>query len=561
MPAIRCEVVLNSKQSQRAPSLIPASATPHPESTNSIRAFVFKTAQSKLRAKKPSRIFVGQTGQELLSEEDWKSHFKNDMVLLVSSGEDYVGAKSESKIHADANPNCLVEVLALKAQTDALSITQLTTTAHTLPGIVHAVGQPDLHPGTKFPIGAVFASRKWIHPPLIGGDIGCGMAWYKTTLPRSQVDGDKGKKVAEKLRGLEGQWKSPAHRGAWLQNERGSCAAGEQWDVSLGTIGAGNHFAELQVVEESSMTDDGDTTLRQDDVVLLVHSGSRGYGSSILKKYTAGSQTSLEDTSPEGIAYMKEHNTACQWARANRELIALRFLSCLEPGNEDWYLGASGAKGDIDVDVPAIQQAKKALQQRKVIDIWHNHVERVTWPPSPPSSRVQESARMPALSETTSKLTLDNEVPWDEEKLVYIHRKGAAPTCDPTSHKPLSVLPLPGSRGTPTLLLEPALSEATGWGLKNAHSVAHGAGRAMSRAKALSSLSQKYKGQNLLEPRCAERQGTWVICDEKDLVFEEAAEAYKDVEAVGQDLVHAGVAKVVGWCRARVSYKVRNEAR
>ncbi|KAH9865756.1 hypothetical protein J1614_009343 [Plenodomus biglobosus] len=559
MPPIRCEVVLNSKQSQRAPLLIPASATPDPESTNSIRAFVFKTAQSKLRAKKPSRIFAGQTGQELLSEEDWKSQLKNDIVLLVSSGEDYVGAKSESKIHAGANRECLVEILALKAQTDALSITQLTTTAHTLPGIVHAVGQPDLHPGSKFPIGAVFASRRWIHPPLIGGDIGCGMAWYKTTLPRSQVDGDKGKRVAEKLRGLEGQWKSPAHREAWLQNNHDSCAAGEQWDISLGTIGAGNHFVELQVVEESSMTN-GHATLRQDDVVLLVHSGSRGYGSSILKKYTAGSQTSLEDTSPEGIAYMKEHNRACQWAQANRELIALRFLSCLEPGNEDWYLGASGAKGDTDANVPAIQQAKKALQQRKVIDIWHNNVERVTWPPSPPSSKGQESASMPTLSET-SKLTLDDEVPWEEEKHVYIHRKGAAPTYDPTSHKPLSVLPLPGSRGTPTLLLEPAFPKATGWGLKNALSLAHGAGRAMSRAKALSSLSQKYKGQNLLEPRSTDPQGTWVICDEKHLVFEEAPEAYKDVEAVGQDLVHAGVAKVVGWCRARVSYKVRNEAR
>jgi RNA-splicing ligase RtcB len=80
----------------------------------------------------------------------------------------------------------------------------------------------------------------------------------------------------------------------------------------------------------------------------------------------------------------------------------------------------------------------------------------------------------------------------------------------------------------------------------------------MSRAKALSSLSQKYKGQNILQPRSGD-EGTWVICDEKDLVFEEAPDAYKDVQAVGQDLVDAGVATIVGWCRARVSYKVRNE--
>ncbi|XPS75019.1 hypothetical protein M3J09_007131 [Ascochyta lentis] len=81
----------------------------------------------------------------------------------------------------------------------------------------------------------------------------------------------------------------------------------------------------------------------------------------------------------------------------------------------------------------------------------------------------------------------------------------------------------------------------------------------MSRAKALSLLSQKYKGQNILQPRAGDIEGTWVVCDEKDLVFEEAPDACKDVQAVGQDLVDAGVANIIGWCRARVSYKVRNE--
>jgi RNA-splicing ligase RtcB len=83
----------------------------------------------------------------------------------------------------------------------------------------------------------------------------------------------------------------------------------------------------------------------------------------------------------------------------------------------------------------------------------------------------------------------------------------------------------------------------------------------MSRSKALSALSSKYKGQDILQPRTEDREGTWVICDEKDLVWEEAPEAYKDVQMVGQDLVDAGVAEIVGWCRAIVSYKVRNEAR
>lgn len=81
----------------------------------------------------------------------------------------------------------------------------------------------------------------------------------------------------------------------------------------------------------------------------------------------------------------------------------------------------------------------------------------------------------------------------------------------------------------------------------------------MSRAQALSSLSQKCKGQNILQPRAGDIVGAWVVCDEKDFVFEEAPDAYKDVQAVYQDLVNAGAANIIGWCRARVSYKVRNE--
>ncbi|KAH6615183.1 tRNA-splicing ligase RtcB-domain-containing protein [Boeremia exigua] len=549
--ATRVTVANNAKQSQKTPLVIPASLTTDPAAASSVRALVFKTAQSKLKVKKPSRVFVKQTGYELVNEQDWKSSMSNDIVLLVSSGEEYVGVGKETVVHEDVNSSCPVEILASNAEVESLAITQLDTTAHTLPGIIHAVGQPDLHPGTKFPIGAVFASKKWIHPPLIGGDIGCGMAWYRLALSRSQVDGDKGKKVAEKLRGLEGPWRTQENRELWLQDREGSCSAGEEWDSSLGTIGAGNHFAEIQVVEESS--NPSHEGIRQNDVVLLVHSGSRGYGGSVLKKYTADSQASLEEGSPEAIAYLEEHDKACRWAKANRDLIALRFLACLEPGNENWQLGVSDPDSSTDIHLTMIEESKLALQARKVVDIWHNNVERVQWPPSALPSSAS------GLAEVTSNLSLkENE---RTQEYVYIHRKGAAPTYDPRTHLPLALLPLPGSRGTPTLILQPSFSEATSWGLKNALSLAHGAGRSMSRAKALSSLSQKYRGQNILQPRAGEAEGTWVICDEKDLVFEEAPDAYKDVQAVGQDLVDAGVATNIGWCRARVSYKVRNETR
>ncbi|KAF9696008.1 hypothetical protein EKO04_005968 [Ascochyta lentis] len=410
---MRVTVVNNAKQSQKAPLLIPASAIADPTVANSIRSHVFKSAQSKLKLKKPSRVYVGKTGQELTSKEGWRNNIKNDVVLFVSAGEEYVGARKEPTVHADVKPDCPTEFLASNAPVDSLAITQLTATAHTLPGIVHAVGQPDLHPGTKFPIGAVFASKKWIHPPLIGGDIGCGMSWFKLTLPRSQVDGDKGKKVAEKLRGLEGPWRTQEHR--------------KRWD-------------------------------RMKKVAALLREGS-----------------------PEAIQYIKEHDKA--------------------------------SKGG-----------------------------------TLPLSTLVEDATYLTIEDARS-----------QQEYVYIRRKGAAPTYNPETRLPLNLLPLPGSRGTPTLILQPSFSALTSWGLKNALSLAHGAGRSMSRAKALSLLSQKYKGQNILQPRAGDIEGTWVVCDEKDLVFEEAPDACKDVQAVGQDLVDAGVANIIGWCRARVSYKVRNE--
>lgn len=77
-----------------------------------------------------------------------------------------------------------------------------------------------------------------------------------TRLSPSQVKGDKGRKVAEKLRRLEGAWRTQKARETWLENdnEAANCSAGEERDTALGTIGAGNHFAELQVVEESIMS-------------------------------------------------------------------------------------------------------------------------------------------------------------------------------------------------------------------------------------------------------------------------------------------------------------------
>ncbi len=441
MPATRVTVASNSNQSQKTPLLIPASASLDPNASPSCYSLVIKTAQSKLRLKKAQRVFV-HGGQELTGQRDWEQLLKNDLVLLVSIGEEYVGSRKEDdrsdgghggqRGNADVNPDCSIEVLAVDAFVDSLSVTQLETTARTLPGMVHAAAQPDLHPGTKFPIGAVFVSQGWIHPPLIGGDIGCGMAWFKTRLSRSQVEGDKGRKIAEKLRGLEGPWRTQRARETWLENDKGtaSCSAGEEWDSALGTIGAGNHFAELQVVEESVKskpaiaTEASQHDLYEGEVVVLVHSGSRGYGGHILKQYTKDGRESIREDDPMAKSYLEEHDRACTWASRNRDLIALRFLACLEPGETSWDLGTNDS--DPDSHSSAIRAARLAVQARKVVDIYHNNVEATTWPPS-----LKPDENSGEVSPTLADLQIK------APQKVYIHRKGAAPTHDPLTKIPL----------------------------------------------------------------------------------------------------------------------------
>jgi len=85
----------------------------------------------------------------------------------------------------------------------------------------------------------------------------------------------------------------------------------------LGNIGAGNHFAEIQVMEDLRVEAQGACSLCEDDVVLLVHSGSRVYGGDILKRYSSDLKPSLRDDDPKATDFWAEQAKACDWAKAN----------------------------------------------------------------------------------------------------------------------------------------------------------------------------------------------------------------------------------------------------
>ena len=116
------------------------------------------------------------------------------------------------------------------------AVRQLEATAR-LAGMRLCVGMPDLHPGKGHPIGAAMVARGVVYPHLVGGDIGCGMGLWQTDLKQKKIKRDK---WAERLHGLETPWDGDTV--AWL-GELGIEAA--EHDQALGTIGGGNHFAEV----------------------------------------------------------------------------------------------------------------------------------------------------------------------------------------------------------------------------------------------------------------------------------------------------------------------------
>ena len=124
---------------------------------------------------------------------------------------------------------------------ESLAIQQLHTTAN-LPNMQRVVGMPDLHPGRGYPIGAAFFSVGRFYPALVGNDIGCGMALWQTDILTRKYNADKFEKRLSDLDDVAEE--------SWLEENLPSAFAQHPWRSSLGSIGGGNHFAELQQVDQ-----------------------------------------------------------------------------------------------------------------------------------------------------------------------------------------------------------------------------------------------------------------------------------------------------------------------
>ena len=339
-----------------------------------------------------------------------------------------------------------------------------------LPGVRTVAAMPDLHPGKYGPVGcAILADR--IHPQLVGSDIGCGMGLFELDIPARKLRLDQ---LAERLGALDQRWDGGM--------DDVLAAAGLQstaFDASLGSIGGGNHFCEVQAIEEILVPDvAAQAGLDRHSAFVLVHSGSRGLGFSILEQVLRGGCTALDPVSSAGKSYIDAHDHAVRWARLNRRIIAER--------------AATAARAEL----------------RLVNDLAHNMVE------------------------------LRSGVSGD---ILALHRKGAAAS-------DRGLVPVPGSRGTLSYLVEPLDTTRP----ETLASLAHGAGRKYDRA----SMHGRVRGKKSDVARLARNPyGGLVVCGDRGLLVEEAPEAYKSIDRVIADLVAFGLVRVVATFRPLVTFK------
>lgn len=170
---------------------------------------------------------------------------------------------------------------------------------------------PDLTSASPVPVGTSVEVCDHIYPKWIGTDIGCGITLFE--IDSEILDIKKYKEYAEKLQTTYQE--THIGNGVIKKVIKDCDVKNEDFNDCLGSIGGGNHFAELVRVDYSGMGE-----LDSNKLYLCVHSGSREYGVDI--------QTKIKDTllhKDNSKSFIDMHDDAVRWAKANRILIAEKF--------------------------------------------------------------------------------------------------------------------------------------------------------------------------------------------------------------------------------------------
>ena len=223
-------------------------------------------------------------------------------------------------------------IVPLKVWTDSLEEEALEQALHmtNLPfSFRHAAVMADGHRGYGVPIGAVLVTRNVVVPYAVGVDCGCGVRAWKTefTVEEFMPKRDEVMKLIQELVPV-GFHKHPVLQDDWLENSGiATCeipVVDREYDnsrMSLGTLGGGNHFIEIQADED-------------DNVWAMIHSGSRNLGKQVCDQYNKVAEdlnarwhsavpkewqlAFLPVESDEGQSYLREMNLCLEFAKANR---------------------------------------------------------------------------------------------------------------------------------------------------------------------------------------------------------------------------------------------------
>lgn len=441
--------------------------------------------------------------------------------------------------------------LIVKAKEDR-ALEQVANVAH-LPGIVGcSIAMPDIHWGYGFPIGGIAATDVGgdgvVSPGGVGFDIGCGVRLLRTDLEWNEVEarlvelvdllaartprgvggrglrrltsGEMDELLREGARWAVGQgvgWEEDLE----FSEDRGRMEGADPETVSerakirgapqLGSLGAGNHFLEVQVVDEVFYDRAANAMgLYPGQVCIMIHTGSRGIGHQtctdevrVFDRVSRELGFALPDRQlacapvnrPEAQKYLAAMAAAANYARANRHFLGDGIRRCFEE-----VFGSSA----------------RTLGMWLVYDVSHN------------------IAKLEAHE-------IDGR-----ERMLCVHRKGATRAFGP-GHPELpgryreigQPVLIPGSMGSASFV-----SVGSAESRKLAFSsTCHGAGRMMSRKAA----AKRMGGAALRDE--LERQGILVRARQTKLLAEEAPYAYKDASKVVQVCDRVGLSKVVARLR------------
>jgi tRNA-splicing ligase RtcB len=420
------------------------------------------------------------------------------------------------------------------------------------------MAMPDIHWGYGFPIGGVAATDVEadgvVSPGGVGFDIGCGVRLLRSSLLWEDVSASLPPLVDALARAVPRGVGGKGLRTLSLSDVDRVLVEGARWAVEqglgnerdleccedngvlpgadpaavsdkaksrgapqLGSLGAGNHFIEVQVVDEVFSPDAaGAMELFVGQVCVMIHTGSRGIGHQTCTDEVAALDRAsrrlglvLPDRqlacapvkSPEAQRYLGAMAAAANYARANRQVLAE---------------GVRGAFASVLGQGPGTGPAPGGLGLELVYDVSHNIAKLETFPVA------------------------------GRERVLCVHRKGATRAFGPGNpeiparyREVGQPVIIPGSMGSASFVLA-GCSESREISFS---STCHGAGRLMSRKKATEQMS----GQEL--QRQLARQGILVRAQQMKLLAEEAPYAYKDASEVVRVCQRVGMSRVVARLR------------